>query len=188
MTITLKLLTSNRDKVTEANIALRGSGVRVTASVCAGKLELQSDTLEEVASYAAVQGYAWLHEAVLAEDSGFFVSSLKGFPGVYSRYVFDTLGVNGLLKLVGDSVDRKAEFRSCVAYYDGRVLRTFSASVQGVILTRPSGSSGFGFDPIFAPSASRKISFADMTTAEKTRISHRGEAFRRLGEWARANL
>ena len=63
----------------------------------------------------------------------------------------------------------------------GRVLATFDGAAEGKILTRPTGKSGFGYDPIFFhPGVGR--SFAELTREEKEGVSHRGEAIRRLVE------
>jgi len=79
--------------------------------------EIQADTLEEVAEY----GIEYLKNRVngnfFLEDSGLFIESLKGFPGVYSSYVFRTIGNEGIIRLM-EGKKREATFVSVIGYYD----------------------------------------------------------------------
>ena len=62
---------------------------------------------------------------------------------------------------------------------DGENEQTFEGIVEGTILTEKVGTEGFGYDPIFQPEG-YDISFAQMDSAEKTRISHRGKSLAKL--------
>jgi len=103
---------------------------------------------------------------------------------VFSSYVFKTLGVNGLLKLMKDVDDRSAFFHSVVAFCapKGKPV-VFHGRVDGRIVDEVRGGAGFGFDPVFAPLNGDDRTFAEMSMMEKNRFSHRAEAFRRFGEW-----
>ncbi len=181
----LQFITSNPGKVREAREYLEPLGVEVK-QVHFEYPEIQADTLEEVAEYGA----KWLSERIegpfFLDDSGLFIESLRGFPGVYSAYVYKTLGVWGILKLLEGVSDRRAYFKSVVAYWDG-ALHTFEGRVDGEITSEPLGSDGFGFDPIFRPSGFEKT-FAEMTTEEKNMISHRGHALEAFAKWLKENL
>jgi XTP/dITP diphosphohydrolase len=181
----ISFITSNPGKVKEAMKYLKPLGVNVR-QVNFGYPEIQADTLEEVAEYGA----KWLSERIegpfFIDDSGLFVEALKGFPGVYSAYAYKTLGIEGILKLLEGVGNREAYFKSVVAYWGGKV-RFFTGKVEGEITTEPIGSDGFGFDPIFRPSGFEKT-FAEMTTEEKNRISHRGQALEAFSKWLKENL
>jgi len=144
--------------------------------------EPQAETLEEVvtAKLAAVRdipGY------VLVEDSGLFVPSLNGFPGVYSAHFLRTWRFGPLLELLRHR-DRSAVFRTVAGLQRGRRRWTFVGEVAGSIAARPRGHEGFGYDPIFIPKGERKT-FAEIPTETKNRLSHRARAVVQVGELLR---
>lgn len=131
--------------------------------------------------------------ATLADDSGLEVDALDGRPGVRSkRFAPVEAGVVGeerdqannehLLELLGDTplADRTARF-VCVAALSvpGRETELFRGVAPGLILGIPKGKGGFGYDPLFFEQSLGKT-FAELTQAEKNRLSHRGRAFREV--------
>ena len=83
--------------------------------------------------------------------------------------------------------DRRARFRTVIALVLDGNFHFFEGEVTGKILSQPTGSGGFGYDPVFRPTG-YDISFAQMPLPEKNRISHRGKAFRNLNAFLRKNL
>ena len=73
-------------------------------------IEIQADDVEDVAKYSAKWASDKLKCSVLKNDTGLFVEALNGFPGVYTHYVDDTLGEDGLLKLLDGVENRKSIF------------------------------------------------------------------------------
>ncbi len=179
--------TSNRGKMEEALQILRPYGIPLQQYDGKGT-EIQADTTSEVAAYTSREAASRAGRAVLVEDAGFFVDSLNGFPGVYSAYVFKTLGVRGVLTLLNRSskrgpTSRKARFVSSVAYCEpGGEPSVFEGSVSGTVAARPKGTKGFGFDPIFVPEG-RDLTFGELTLDEKCAVSHRAVALRRFANW-----
>ncbi len=170
--------TGNPHKVEELRAVLAGCGVEVeTFSVT--KLELQADDIARIAAAAASLAYAVAGRPVAVEDAGLFIRALSWFPGPYSSYVYSTIGVKGVLKLMEGVVDRYAEFRSVIAYAGPWGVRLYTGVARGRIAEEPRGSGGFGFDPIFIPMGSDRT-FAEMSVEEKNRFSHRAAAARRL--------
>jgi XTP/dITP diphosphohydrolase len=174
-------VTSNRHKAEEVLPIFNSYSIPVDV-VYAKTLEIQSESLDEIAVFSAVQAYQFVKKPVFVEDAGLFITGLKGFPGPYSSYVYTTLGLEGVLRLV-EGTDRAAVFLSNICYYDPATgPRLFKGVCKGRIAPQPRGSSGFGFDPIFIPEKDTKT-FAEMSLAEKNRLSHRGSAVRRLVRW-----
>ncbi len=174
--------TGNSGKVLEARIIL--SPFRIRPLPFDGKgVEVQASTVSEVAAYAARTASRKYRRALIVEDAGLFVEALSGFPGPFSSYVFKTVGIAGLLRLLERERSRKASFRSAVAFCapSGEPV-VFEGIVSGRILRSPVGAGGFGFDPVFVPDG-RKKSMAQMTLEEKCRVSHRGVAMRKFGSW-----
>ncbi|HEV8049579.1 MAG TPA: non-canonical purine NTP pyrophosphatase [Thermoplasmata archaeon] len=169
-------VTSNPGKVAEARRVFAEFGIGVRWS----RRELpepQSDRLEDVVR-AKLAAATKSGRAVVVEDSGIFVPSLGGFPGVYSRNAYDTIGLPGLLRLVAGR-PRRAEFRAVAGYRRGRTELLAVGRVEGTLSARPRGSGGFGYDPVFVPRGERRT-FAEMAPAEKDALSHRGRAMRAL--------
>ena len=181
----LAFITSNPGKVEEAKRYFESLGVEIY-QLKMEYPEIQADTLEEVARFGAEWLGKRLDVPFFLDDSGLFIDALNGFPGVYSAYVYRTLGIDGILKLMEGVKNRNAHFRSVIAYWDGEV-HLFTGRVDGEIINEKRGSGGFGFDPIFVPEGFTRT-FAEMTTEEKNVISHRGRALKVFAEWLKENL
>ncbi|MEM2239132.1 MAG: XTP/dITP diphosphatase [Candidatus Bathyarchaeia archaeon] len=180
--------TRNKGKFREAKLIFESLGLKLTM-LEADKIEIQSDSLEDIASYAAKELSGRLGFKVVVEDAGLFIRSLNGFPGPYSSYILKTIGLNGVLRLMNGVSDRYAYFLSVVAYAEpGKPAKVFQGRVEGLITSEPRGSGGFGFDPIFQPLEGDGRTFAEMSAEEKNRFSHRAKAFRELAVWIRENL
>ncbi len=147
------------------------------------KTEIQSIRLGEIARFAAEEAARKHNRRVLVEDSGLFVIVLNGFPGPFSSYVHDTIGVRGLLRLMTRQTRREAYFQASLALASSRgTSQEFSGKVYGTISHKSAGTQGFGFDPVFIPRGARKT-FAQGGTKFKDRYSHRAIAFRKLALW-----
>ncbi len=179
---TVFFATGNRNKYIEA--------VRITAPLGIAlkhlnieKREIQSEKLAEIAAFSAKEAARSSGEIVVAEDAGLFVKGLDGFPGPYSSYVFETIGVEGILKLLRNVKNRTASFQAVVAYCEPLGDPTCLAGMaRGTITKNARGSGGFGFDPIFVPRGAHST-FAEMSISEKNVYSHRAKAFTSFCKW-----
>jgi XTP/dITP diphosphohydrolase len=177
MAIRATLVTSNPHKFAEIRRILAPYGV--TLHRRDQRLpEPQSARLEDVVS-AKLGATRKDSGYVLVEDSGIFFEGLGGFPGVYSAYVYDTVGLPGVIRLLTGR-SRKARFRTVAGIRRGARTWMCSGSTDGRASSRLRGRGGFGYDPIFLPDGRQKT-FAELSPAEKDAISHRGRAFRRVG-------
>ena len=141
-------------------------------------------------------------EIVVADDSGLEVDALRGAPGVHSaRYAAPDLhgkephkanantddqanNARLLRELKDVPFERRTGRFVCVlaAARDGQTLATFRGTAEGLILDRPRGRNGFGYDPLFYfPDIGK--TFAELSAEEKAQFSHRGRAFRALLAW-----
>ena len=119
-----------------------------------------------------------------ADDTGLEVESLNGKPGVYSaRFAGEPANSkNNVQKLVTElkgKENRKAQFRTAICLNLNGKQYIFEGICKGEILTKKKGETGFGYDPIFKPEGYNK-SFAEMSSDEKNKISHRGIAIQKL--------
>ena len=176
-------VTGNPHKLEEANKALSMFGIPLIITNCE-KVEIQSDSLAEIAVHAASLATMKLGAPVIVEDSGLFIKALSGFPGPYSSYVNKTIGCGGVIRLMARRAEREAVFKAAVVYAaPGLPPTLFVGETHGKIAKSARGSHGFGFDPIFIHDESSGRTFAEISADEKTRLSHRGAAFRSFGEW-----
>jgi XTP/dITP diphosphohydrolase len=178
--IKLFFATENRNKISEARQILSKYKIQVESSNIK-KIEIQAEETEKIVIYALKQ-IKEKDKAIIVEDSGLFIEKLSGFPGSCSSFVFKKVGYDGVLKSMEGEQIRKAEFVSVIGYKHGREEMLFKGKTIGAISDIGIGKSGFGFDPIFIPEGSVKT-FAQMSLLEKNQLSHRGKAFRALGEW-----
>lgn len=131
-------VTSNKGKYTAAKTFLKKYGIDVVQK----SLEIPESrgSFEEIAIQKAKYAYKILRKPLIAMDAGFFIHSLNGFPMMFTNFILETIGVEGIIKLVEDK-DRSCEFREVLCYCDS--LRTkpklFKRIVKGSISNKPSG-------------------------------------------------
>jgi XTP/dITP diphosphohydrolase len=178
--------TGNQNKVNEAEIILKEANCEIE-QIEIPYAEVQGK-LEEVSAFGVLEVFEKFNRPVIVEDSGFFVEKLKDFPGTYSRFVQETIGNEGILKLLENETNRNAYFKTVIGYYDGDNIKLFTGIVKGTISTEiKDGGFGFAYDSIFIPEGETKT-FAEMTTEEKSEISHRKRAFYELKNYLETNL
>lgn len=189
MTAKLLLATRNRHKETELRSLLAGLPVELlTLADFPHLAEAPEDqpTFLGNATQKALWGLKQTGIPTLADDSGLEVAALGGLPGVHSaRFAGEKRDdLQNNLKLLSLLKDIPPERRTarfvCVivlAAGDGKIYSA-QGRCQGLIIEEFCGTGGFGYDPIFYVPG-RKKTFAQLTLAEKNRISHRGKALRK---------
>ena len=143
--------------------------------------EIQSNSLEEVAKFKANDAFDLIGDDIIVEDDGLFIESLNDFPGVYSSFVFDTIGNNGILDLLKNKNSRKATFKSIIAFHNGKAVRVFVGQVRGHI-SEYIFQEGWGYDPIFIPE-NMDTPFGQMDLKSKNKYSHRRLALQDFYVW-----
>lgn len=178
---TIWFITSNRGKFQEASRKLTDSKIKVVQKNL-GYPEIQANNLEDVAQFGVECLQDKVDQPFLLEDAGLFIESLHGFPGVYSSYVYHTIGLQGILALLKKTPtsERTACFRSVIAYKEPEESpHFFIGECLGWITSEERGSQGFGYDPLFIPQGDTRT-FAEMHTEEKNQYSHRGRSLNQL--------
>ncbi len=191
----LVLATANPDKAAEILEILSSVPglVLLPRPASVPEVEETGDTLLDNARLKARALVEASTTGAVADDTGLEVDALGGAPGVYSaRFAGEhATYADNVAKLL-DELDRvgahqperrRARFR-CVAlveYADGEEVWA-DGEVTGTIASRPVGEAGFGYDPVFVPDGFDGRTFAEMTSAEKHGVSHRGRAFRALAD------
>lgn len=189
----LVVATRNKGKVIEINALLTGL---VDQIVCAADFIDFPETIEDGATFEenalkkAREAAHFSGLPALADDSGLVVDALNGRPGVFSaRFAgedADDAANNAWLmrECLGVPDDRRQSAFVCVLAYvtpDG-IEKLFSGRVEGRILSSERGEGGFGYDPLFLVDGFDR-SMAELTLAEKNRVSHRARAFVKFREY-----
>lgn len=103
--------------------------------------EPRSDDLNEIATAKVKQAYEIVKKPCIAQDSGFYIDALNGFPKTFVNFSMDTIGVDGFLKLMDGVEDRKCAFKECLAYFDGKEVKYFYGLHEGTLATEKAGVS-----------------------------------------------
>lgn len=178
--------TNNAHKLHEAKVALGDSiEIRSLADI---KYEVEPEetepTIEGNALLKARHLYAATGKNCFADDTGLEVDALNGEPGVNSAYYAglprdDKRNVALLLKNLNGQTNRNAHFKTVIALIIDGKETLFEGIVNGTIATEPTGTHGFGYDPVFIPEG-LTTTFAQMELAEKNKYSHRARALSKM--------
>ena len=186
--VVIVLATRNQGKTSEIKAMLKGYPVELLNLDDFGPIpevvedgETFDDNAYKKASFTA----RVLGHPTIADDSGLVVEALNGAPGVYSaRYAGEkSTDEENNLKLLSEMKDienRNAAFECVIsiAIPTGPAL-TYEGRCEGSIADEPSGSNGFGYDPLFVCSKFEK-NFANLSMEEKNKVSHRGSALSKM--------
>jgi XTP/dITP diphosphohydrolase len=184
----LVIASRNKDKTAEIEELLSGFPITVKNLDDFGPIpEVEEDgqTFEENAYKKASFTSRVLGHPALADDSGLVVQALDGAPGVLSARYAGPNATNEdrfqkLLQEMKGVTHRNAAFECVIsiAVPTGPAL-TYEGRCEGFIAESPRGANGFGYDPVFFYPPLKKT-FAELTRAEKSRVSHRGKALAEL--------
>jgi XTP/dITP diphosphohydrolase len=185
----LILSTRNQHKVREMSELLPG----VHLEPLPEEVELPPETGDSFEANALIKARAAREatgEATIADDSGIEAADLGGAPGIYSaRYAgegaSDESNLAKLLREVSATGgERRVVYVCALALIDEEGHEyVFEARCEGTLLREPRGTGGFGYDPAFVPDETGRNdhrTFAELTTAEKHAVSHRGKVARML--------
>ncbi len=183
------LATHNRDKEKELQKSLEGLNVEICSLFDfpnIGEIEETGTTLLENSLLKARTVFDITGIPTIADDTGLEVDYLDGAPGVYSaRYAGNNVSYQDnvdklLIELDGVPHERRtARFRTVVTYIDKNEELWTEGYIDGIISETIIGDRGFGYDPVFFVPHKGKT-FAELSSNEKNKISHRGIALQKL--------
>jgi len=188
----LLLATKNKDKIKEIAGILENVNITLVSAkdfenipkVVEDQDTLLGNAIKKATLYSQATGLP-----SIADDTGLEVDALNGAPGVNSaRYAGENAGysdnVQKLLSALAGVEENKriARFRTVIAFTDKDKIETVEGLCEGLITDKPSGSNGFGYDPVFYVSRFN-CTFAEMDPDLKNKISHRGIALSKIKEF-----
>ena len=160
---------------------------------CFEELPETSPTLEGNSLQKAQFVFQKYSVPCFADDTGLEVEALNGEPGVFSaRYAGEQKNsadnIDLLLNKLGTSLNRKARFRTVITLLGMEASPLFfEGIVEGTITHKRRGTFGFGYDPVFIPHGYTKT-YAEMTLQEKSLLSHRAIAVKKLGDYLKDHI
>jgi len=171
----LTFVTNNKEKISDIREML-GEKIDLHFTADLDLIEIQSLLVEKVVTFKVKQAYEILGTPVAVTDSGLEIKALKGFPGALVKYVNETIGQEGIVKLLEGKDSRDAAFVAAIGFSDGKDLQVFVEKDHGTISSTPKGE-GWHFDRIFIPKGDSRT-WAEIGRNEKNKNS----AFRRALE------
>jgi len=180
-------VSSNPGKIEEVSKHLKNFGIEVVGKVLELP-EVSSDDQEKVAKEKSKHAARVVGKPVITEDTGLYFDAYKNFPGTHPKFIFESIGYEGIFKLLQGKV-RKASFKTMVSYCEpGKEPKVFAGICKGTITSEAKGESHprLPYDSIFIPDGDTRV-FAEMTKEEKAKYSHRAKAIEKFAKWFNKN-
>ena len=169
-------LTSNKHKFAEMNAVL-GNLEMIAVELP----EIQSLDFHEIAKYKLAAARKLGYEPCIVDDTGVCCEGLGGLPGPFTKFFREIMDDDQLYRVLTSGSTKKATARTVVGLAIHGEDHFFEGSLHGAIVPA-RGTNGFGVDPLFLPDGFTKT-YAEMTDEEKTAISMRGQAARKVKAW-----
>ncbi len=179
------IVTGNATKYNEMAEALSHFGI-TTTRVDADITEIKERDGSQVVAAKARAGYAIAQQPTLVDDSGIYFERYNQFPGTYSKFLYNSIGYDGIFKLVGEG-DR-AHFHCFTAYMDNTLTEpmVFDAVYPGHITTHMGEvNEEMPYAALFIPE--QKKSPMGELTPEQRMVDHRHQALKKFAEWYNSN-
>jgi XTP/dITP diphosphohydrolase len=123
-------VTHNKGKIASAKEYLKGVEFKVFEYELD---EPRSDDIKYISKVKVEQAYKLVNKPCISLDCGFFIDELDGFPRAFVNFTLDTIGINGILKLMEGKENRKCSFGECLSYYDGKEIHQFMGKHEGTL-------------------------------------------------------
>lgn len=181
--MTVTFVTTNQHKYQEVSDILAEFPIKLVHLNRAYE-ENHDASLQHIASSAAKKLATELDQPIILEDTGLFFDAYPNFPGALPKFVFQTLGYEGILKLLNGS-PRGAYFKTVAGFCEPRGEPTlFEGKMAGTITPEVHSldKDAMPYDRIFMP-VGKQVTISDMSLSEKNTFSQRAQAFRAFGEY-----
>ena len=130
-------VTHNKGKIASAKKHLKDVNFKVFEYELE---EPRSDDIKYISKYKVMEAYKLVNKPCISLDCGFWIDELNGFPRAFVNFALDTIGINGLLKLMEGKENRTCRFTECLSYYDGKELHQFMGKHEGTLTEKMLGN------------------------------------------------
>ncbi len=130
-------VTHNKGKIASASRQLEGVNFKIFEYDLE---EPRSDNIKYISKYKVMEAYKLVNKPCISLDCGFWIDELDGFPRAFVNFALDTIGIDGMLKLMENKENRKCRFTECLSYYDGKNLHQFMGKHEGFLSKNALGN------------------------------------------------
>ena len=131
-------VTHNQGKIASASKQLEGVNFKVFEYELP---EPRSDNIKYISKYKVMEAYKLVNMPCISLDCGFLVDELNGFPRAFVNFALDTIGIEGILKLMEGKENRNCRFTECLSYYNGNELHQFIGKHEGTLSEKVLGNN-----------------------------------------------
>ena len=129
-------VTNNKGKIASAKNQLKEVNFKVFEYDLE---EPRSDDIKYISEYKVKEAYKLVNKPCISLDSGFWIDELNGFPKAFVNFALDSIGIDGILKLMEGKEHRNCRFTECLSYYDGKELHQFMGKHEGMLADKIQG-------------------------------------------------
>lgn len=130
-------VTHNKGKIAAAKKELEDVNLKVFEYELE---EPRSDDIKYISKYKVMEAYKLVNKPCISLDCGFWIDELNGFPKAFVNFALDSIGINGILKLMEGKENRNCRFTECLSYFDGKELHQFMGKHEGVLSNKVQGT------------------------------------------------
>ena len=130
-------VTHNKGKIASAKKYLKDVNLKIFEYELE---EPRSDDIKYISKYKVMEAYRLVNEPCISLDCGFWIDELNGFPRAFVNYSLETIGIEGILKLMEEKENRNCKFTECLSYYDGKELKQFMGEHLGTLSKKILGN------------------------------------------------
>jgi len=178
-------VTHNKGKIASASKRLKDVNFKVFEYDLE---EPRSDDIKYISKYKVLEAYKLVNQPCISLDCGFWIEELDGFPRAFVNFALDTIGIDGILKLMEGKENRACKFTECLSYFDGKDVYQFMGKHEGSlskeVLGTDSNKKWSDLWYIFIPSGSTKTlsQMTDDERANRVRVNS-VEAMSEFAKW-----
>ena len=182
-------VTHNKGKIASAKKQLKNVNFKIFEYELE---EPRSDDIKYISKYKVEEAYKIVKKPCISLDCGFWINELNGFPRAFVNFSLETIGINGILKLMEGKENRKCRFTECLSYYDGQELHQFMGKHDGNLSTEILGEDTdkkwselwYIFKPIGYDKTLAQMTDEERTEREKNREKYNSvDSMREFAKW-----
>ena len=182
-------VTHNKGKIASAKKQLKNVNFKIFEYELE---EPRSDDIKYISKYKVEEAYKIVKKPCISLDCGFWINELNGFPRAFVNFSLETIGINGILKLMEGKKNRKCRFTECLSYYDGQELHQFMGKHDGNLSTEILGEDTdkkwselwYIFKPIGYDKTLAQMTDEERADREKNREKYNSvDSMREFAKW-----
>ena len=152
-----------------------------------------NDDIKYISKYKVMEAYKLVNKPCISMDTGFWIDELGGFPKAFVNFALDTIGIDGILKLMEGKENRKCSFQECLAFHDGKEIHYFYGHHDGILTKEVIGKDRkekwsdlwYIFKPMYFDKTLAEMN--EEEREERRKIDGSQEALQEFAKWYEIN-